>query len=101
MNILLVCAGGISTSILEKSIRDAFGPERADWKVEAHPVDQLEALIDDFDVVLLGPQIRHKLRSVEKTCTAKGKPCEVIDSRDYALSKGDKVLKRAMELVQA
>ncbi|MFM9278094.1 PTS sugar transporter subunit IIB [Paenibacillus jiagnxiensis] len=101
MNILLVCVGGISTSILEKSIRDSFGPERADWKVEAHPVDQLESYIDDFDVVFLGPQIRHKLRAVQKICDAKGKPCEVIDSRDYALSNGTKVLARAMELGKA
>lgn len=99
MNILLVCVGGISTSILEKNIRDAFGPEKANWVVEAHPVDQLESLIDRFDVILLGPQIRHKFRAVKKVADANSKPCEVIDSRDYALAKGDKVLKRAEELL--
>ena len=99
MNILLVCAGGISTSILEKSIRDSFGPEKADWTVEAHPVDQLESLIDRFDIVLLGPQIRHKLRTVKKVADANGKPCEVMDSRDYAMAKGNKVLKRVEELL--
>lgn len=99
MNILLVCAGGISTSILEKSIRNAMGPERSDWKVEAHAVDQLEHLIDEYDVVFLGPQIRHKLRAVQKVCDQKGKPCEVIDSRIYALANGEKLLSRAIELV--
>jgi cellobiose PTS system EIIB component len=101
MKILLVCAGGISTSILERSIREAFGTERSDWTVEAHSVDKLSELINDFDVVLLGPQIRHKLRAVKKIADENGKPCDVIDSRDYALANGEKVLNKAVQLVGA
>lgn len=45
--------------------------------------------IDDYDVVLLGPQIRFKLDEVKKTAEEHGKAAEVIDMRVYGMMNGE------------
>ena len=54
--------------------------------------------MDTADVVLLGPQIRHMLADVKKVVADKC-PVEVIDMRDYGMIRGDKVLAKALKLV--
>jgi len=98
MNIILVCAGGMSTSILVTKMKKALAPDQQDWNIEAHPIGELSEYIDRFDVVLLGPQVSHKLKGVEKEFGETGKPIAVINSLDYGMGNGDKVLRFAIDL---
>lgn len=59
MNILLVCAGGMSTSLLVERMRKEIEKRNLkDVKVDANAIENLEKIIDDYDVILVGPQIR-------------------------------------------
>lgn len=95
MKILLVCAAGMSTSLLVNSMKKFADPDDV---IEAYPVAQLEKLVDNFDVVLCGPQIRYKFKDIQKTCEAHGKPVEIIDMLAYGQQKGDKVMEMARKM---
>lgn len=59
---------------------------------------QAEKVLLDWDIVMLGPQVRHQLTGLQKA--AEGKvPVEVINMRDYGMMNGANVLKRALEII--
>ncbi len=96
MKVLLVCAAGMSTSLLVNSMKKFADPGDV---IEAYPVAQLEKLVDNYDVVLCGPQIRYKFKDIQKICAAHGKPTEIIDMLSYGQQKGDKVMETARKLL--
>lgn len=96
MNILLVCAAGMSTSLLVNRMNEAAAKEGIELNIEAHPVGKIKKYGDASDVILLGPQVRYELKNVKKLYP--DKPIEVINMQDYGMMNGEKVLKRALEL---
>ncbi|MFT3942468.1 MAG: PTS sugar transporter subunit IIB [Ancrocorticia sp.] len=96
MKVLLVCAAGMSTSLLTTKMRKEGGPGDV---VEAVPVGELEAHIDNYDVVLLGPQIRFKLKEVETLAASRGKKASIIDMRVYGTMDGKAAMDQARALL--
>ncbi len=96
MKILLACSAGMSTSLLEKSMNDYIKENGFNDSVEAHASEAAKSIINDFDVVLLGPQVRYLKASFEEL--SKGAPIGVIPPQDYALAKGENVYKYAKEV---
>lgn len=56
--------------------------------------------LDEIDVLLLGPQVRFLEGNMKKKLEPKGIPLAVINSVDYGMMKGDKVLEQALELMK-
>lgn len=100
MNIYLVCNAGMSTSILVKKMQEAAAKQNIDATIEAFSVEILDERVDTADYVLLGPQIRHMLGDVKNVVNGKC-PVDVIDMRDYGMIRGDKVLAKALKMVEA
>lgn len=96
MKILLICAAGMSTSMLVQNMKKFADTEDV---IEARPLAQLESMIDQFDVVLAGPQIRYKMKDIKKIADAHGKPADVIDMGLYGQMKGKEVLQIARNLL--
>lgn len=96
MKVLLICSAGMSTSMLVNNMLKVADPDDV---VDALPFGELESKIDDYDVVLLGPQIRFKLDEVKKTAEEHGKAAEVIDMRVYGMMNGEAAMKQARELL--
>jgi Phosphotransferase system cellobiose-specific component IIB len=97
MNILLVCAAGMSTSLLVNRMNDAAKEKGLELHIEAHPVGSIKEYGDAADVILLGPQVRFELKNVTKMYP--NKPVEVIQMQDYGMMNGAKVLERALTLL--
>lgn len=76
MNILLVCAAGMSTSLLVNRMNDAAKAKGIELNIEAHPVGSIDSYGEQADVILLGPQVRYELKNVQKSYP--DKPVEVI-----------------------
>lgn len=95
MKVLLICSAGMSTSLLVNNMMKFADPGDA---VDALPFGELEAKVTEYDVILLGPQIRFKLKDVEKVTTAHGKPVEVIDMRVYGAMDGKSAMDQARRL---
>lgn len=98
LKVLLVCNLGMSTSLLVEKMKKAVKPEHGEVVINAVPVDQFEDVVRDYDVVLLGPQIRYKLPEFQKITDQLGIPLEVINIADYGMVRGDKVLELAIKL---
>lgn len=96
MNILLVCAAGMSTSLLVNRMKVAATNKGIDVQIEAHPIGSIEQYGDNADVILLGPQVRYDLKKIQAEYPQK--PVEVINMQDYGMMNGEKVLDHALEL---
>ncbi len=96
MKVLLICAAGMSTSLLVNNMRNFA--EEGDV-VNAEPVSELERVIDDYNVILLGPQIRFKERDVKKLADPKGIPSGIIDMRAYGMMDGKSAMEQARKLL--
>ena len=93
---LLVCAAGMSTSLLVNRMKEAAETKEIEFQIEAHPVGQSEKYGEAADVILLGPQVRYELKNVKKMFL--DKPVEIINMQDYGTMNGAKVLDTALKL---
>jgi cellobiose PTS system EIIB component len=98
MNILLVCAAGMSTSLLVTKMQQAAKEKRIEAKIWAVSADEAKAHFDEADVILLGPQVRYKLSEFKKEGEERGIPVDVINPVDYGIVNGQKVLEFALGL---
>lgn len=97
MNILLVCAAGMSTSLLVNRMNEAATKKGITVHIEAHPVGSVASYGDKAEVILLGPQVRYELNKIKGMYP--DKPVEVINMQDYGMMNGQKVLDHAIELL--
>ncbi|MCU8152178.1 PTS sugar transporter subunit IIB [Vibrio vulnificus] len=97
--ILLICAAGMSTSMLMKKMSEYASQAGEEAKIEAHGVDVLKDIINEFDAVLVAPQIRFKLAEVQGIAEAAGKKAAAIEPMAYGSMNGEKVFKQALSLI--
>lgn len=95
MKTLLICAAGMSTSLLVQNMEKVA--EEGDY-IEAISINELEKRIEEFDVVLVGPQIRFKFPKIEKVVKEHGKKAELIDAQAYGTMNGKAVYDQAVAL---
>ncbi len=98
MKILLVCCAGMSTSMLVQRMDKAAKAKGVDATIDAMAATQVQKVIDDFDIVMLGPQVRTQKKNIE--ALANGKPVVLIDMRDYGMMNGEKVLDCAIKTIE-
>ncbi len=79
--ILLVCSGGISTSLLMKKIEKYAEEHSMDIKVDAVGTASYEDRVSDYDVLLLGPQVAYRKKQIADSVAI---PVAVIAPQDYA-----------------
>ncbi|MCC9090380.1 PTS sugar transporter subunit IIB [Bacillus pumilus] len=99
MNILLVCAAGMSTSLLVTKMEKSAQEQGKDYRIWAVSGDAAKSHIDQADVLLLGPQVRYLLPQMKKLGEEKGIPVDVINTVHYGVCNGTEVLKSAEQLV--
>jgi len=98
-NILLLCSAGMSTSIVVRKMKEAAKTKGIEAKIEAHGLEQFHDKLGEYDVFLLGPQVRFKQREFQKVADTVSKRVEVINPMDYGMMKGDKILDYALGLL--
>ncbi|ADQ13631.1 PTS sugar transporter subunit IIB [Halanaerobium hydrogeniformans] len=100
MKILLVCNAGMSTSLLVEKMKEAAENRELDILINAVSCGKFEDSFEEYDVVLLGPQIKYKEKSMRKIAEAKGTALDVVDSAAYGMVDGEKALDQAIQLVK-
>ena len=93
MRVLLICAGGMSTSILIKKLENHakdLGIE--DFVCEAHGVTSFEERYKDWDVTLYAPQVANKAAYL-KEVAGDDYPIGKIEPMDYALGNAEVIFK--------
>jgi PTS system cellobiose-specific IIB component len=97
--ILLLCSAGMSTSIVVKKMKEAAEKRGLESQIEAVGLEQFNDKLGEYDVFLLGPQVRFKKDELNKVAQEVGKKVDVINSMDYGMMKGEKILDFALELI--
>lgn len=97
VRILLCCAAGMSTSLLVTKMEAAAKSKGYDTKIWAVSEKSVESEEGNFDILLIGPQIRYKLKEFEKRY-ANQMPVSMIDMKDYGRMNGEAVVEMAMKL---
>lgn len=99
--IMLVCAAGMSTSMLVKKMQAAALQKGLESEIFAVSAADADANLEKktIDVVLLGPQVKYLSSQFEKKLAPKNIPFEVINMTDYGMMNGEKVLQSAISLM--
>lgn len=97
MNILLVCAGGLSTSILMKKMKKWADENNEEVHVEAVAKSEYLQKAKEFDCILLGPQISYSLDEMKKNAPI---PVASIEPLDYAMGDAKKIINLARKTIQ-
>jgi PTS system cellobiose-specific IIB component len=98
VRVLIVCSWGMSTSLLVDSLLAEALAAHIELQVEALSAGEYAARVDEYDVVLIAPQIRHLRKSIEKLALSLNKPVAMIEPFYYATMNGQAVLKQVMLL---
>lgn len=101
MKLLLVCAAGMSTSLLVEAMKRTAAARALSVEILALPVYEAEEQVATAQVILLGPQVRYKLAEFKAAAAPLGIPVEVIDPVAYGMMDGAKVLDHALRLAEA
>lgn len=97
-HIVLVCAMGMSTSMMTRKMKQSAAASGLEVSVKAMPKTEFEASGEPVDVLLLGPQISYMLEEMKDKYAPRGVKVAVIDMMDYGMMNGEKVLKDALAL---
>lgn len=97
MKILLICAAGMSTSLVVQKMKKEILRQGKDYEVFATGASEAMQIANDWDVLLIGPQVRNELERFSSKFP--GKPAEVIPPMFYGRQDGKAIVKLAEELV--
>ncbi len=95
MKILLVCAGGMSTSILMKKMQTYCASKGEELEIEAIGKGDIEEHWRNYDCVLIGPQISYALDEIRDSIDI---PAEKIPTLDYGRGNAENVMKLAHKI---
>lgn len=91
ISILLVCAGGNSTSILVKDMYQHL-LESENWHIEADAIENLQNVIGKYDFVLVAPQIAFHMQEIKELANKMGDIQVIpIQSNVFATCDGNRI----------
>ena len=92
MKILLICANGLSTSILMNKMQKWGKEKDIELEVRAVPMSEYLNVYKNFDCILIGPQISYQYNEIK--ANAIDVPVEKISSMDYGMSNVENIMKQ-------
>ncbi|CAM3745785.1 PTS sugar transporter subunit IIB [Parendozoicomonas haliclonae] len=98
--IFLCCSAGMSTSMLVNKMKAAAAEQGIEADIIAVSLADFDDTIKEYDVCLLGPQVKFRHEGLSAQAAEYGKKVGVIDSMAYGMMKGDKVLEQALALLE-
>lgn len=101
VRILLCCSAGMSTSMVVQRMEKAATKLGIESKIQAVGTEEFSEKIGEFDCCLLGPQIKYKLNDFQKCAGEYNKPVAVINTMDYGMLNGEKILQSALSLIES
>ncbi len=99
IKIVLVCAGGMSSSMLAKNMEKAAEEHGLELKIWAIGEHEAITKVDDAQIILLGPQVRYRLSAVQKQFPSL--PVAMIDMQDYGMMNGKETLEKALQFIRS
>jgi PTS system cellobiose-specific IIB component len=103
LRVLLVCAMGMSSSLIE--VKTSKAAEAAGVPFEIKAIESVEMVRWNFaekpmDVVLVAPQVRFKKKSIEQAAGPYGSIVLCMDSVAYGMIDGEAIFQQIMEAIK-
>jgi cellobiose PTS system EIIB component len=101
--IMLVCAAGMSTSLLVTKMQKVAEEKGIKAEIFAKSASEVEFTLKEknIDVLLLGPQVKYMKKQFETMLADKNIPVGAINMQHYGLMNGEKVLEEALRLIES
>ncbi|GIP13295.1 PTS sugar transporter subunit IIB [Paenibacillus macerans] len=96
--ITLVCAAGMSTSMLVQKMKKAAEAQNLEVEIRATSESSFKEYADKTDVLLIGPQVGYLEGDFKAKYEPQGIKVSVINTMDYGMMNGEKVLANALAL---
>ncbi len=103
LRVLLVCAMGMSSSLIEaktSKAAEAAGVPFDIKAIESAEVSRWNFAEDPMDVVLVAPQVRFKKKGIEQAAGPYGSIVLCMDSVAYGMVDGDAIFKQIIEAIR-
>lgn len=100
VNIILVCAMGMSTSLMVNKMKNAAKTMNVDVNIVAMSSDEFFEEPVKTDALLIAPQISFRTDEIKEAFGGKIAVIDVISQMEYGMMKGDLVLKRVLEKLE-
>ncbi|MGL4663056.1 MAG: PTS sugar transporter subunit IIB [Culicoidibacterales bacterium] len=97
-NILLVCAAGMSTSIVVKKMQEAAAKRNLEVTIWAVGESEAKREHEKADILLLGPQVRFIEPKMKELVDGRI-PVQVMNMQAYGMMNGEKILDDALALI--
>lgn len=97
--ILVCCAAGLSTSMVVNRMRQAAEQQNIAVELNAAGINVFTESFSRYDCCLLGPQVKTHLEACRAQAATSQIPISVINSMDYGMMRGDKILADALALL--
>lgn len=99
--IMLVCAAGMSTSLLVSKMQKAAEAQGLDAEIFAVSAQEADDNLKkkNIDALLLGPQVKFMEKQFQGKLAGSSTKLGVINMQDYGMMNGEKVLKYAQDLM--
>lgn len=88
-NILLCCGAGMSSGFLAQRAQKAADMKQADINIDAKSQSVVEDVLEDYQLLLLGPHYESHLDEFEEMAEPYDIPVAVIPQRIYGALDGD------------
>ncbi len=98
MKILIICAGGMSSSIVTKKTREAALRRGDGIQVDESATFDIDNKKNEYDIFLVAPQVKYLVPNLINQVN--GKPVGLIPPTDYARMDGEKIINFALSLVK-
>ncbi|MEC0182163.1 PTS sugar transporter subunit IIB [Paenibacillus peoriae] len=96
--ITLVCAAGMSTSMLVQKMQKSAQAQNLEVEIRATSEGSFKEYADKTDVLLIGPQVGYLEDDFKAKYEPQGMKVSVINTMDYGMMNGEKVLGDALKL---
>ena len=103
IRVVLVCAAGMSSSLLEEKIRQAAavaGQEMELRAVDATSMSLWDYERDRMDVILVAPQVRFKKKGIIEKAEPLGIIVQDIDTIAYGMVDGEKIFGQVLDAIK-
>ncbi len=101
LKIALVCQHGASTGLCVRKMVEAAKKRGLECEIAAYSDAVLESIIEDKDCILLGPQLAFKKDQFRKKFVDHAEKITVINTMDFGMMNGDKILQAAIDLIES
>ncbi len=97
--VVLMCDTGISARMLVSKMQDEAQTRGIDIEITSRSVHDYRECAGEYDLALLAPQIRHRLRECQQSATAAKKTVACIEMDPFWNLDSGAVLNQALELL--